>query len=209
MIDQDLLTELQYALLEPPDGGQNWPSDLWTREEVLEGVDQGLRALLRGTSIQTARTELAVLANATSVTLPADWMATAFCVWRTLAGVRVPLGPVDAAEGDLAAPGWDSTPGAPLGYDEFEGPTLTLRLVPTPAVNGTLELLYIPKPAATQGEGGTIPVPDVFLSGIKYTALGWLLSKLSRTQDPEREQYCAKRVQVATIAANILMGGLA
>ena len=37
MIDQDLLTALQYALIEPPDGGASWLSGLWTRDESVSG----------------------------------------------------------------------------------------------------------------------------------------------------------------------------
>ena len=44
-----------------------------------------------------------------SIPLPANWLATAHLVWRdTATNVRTPLGPVDAFEGDLAAPGWEA-----------------------------------------------------------------------------------------------------
>lgn len=210
MIDQDLLTEIQYALLEPPDGGASWPSEQWTRNEALEGVDQGIRAILRDTHIVVSRVEIPVLANALTVALPTDWMVTGMLVWRdTATGARTPLGPVDAAESDLGLPGWDTVPGSPIGYADYGGATLTLQLVPTPLLNGTVELLYIARPASTSGEGGILPVPDEFVNGVKYVALSWLLTKVSRMQDQERAAYCDRRYQIAQVAAEILMSGWA
>jgi len=207
--DQALLEELQFALLEPPDGGASWPSEVWTREEVLDGVNGGLRELLRATHLVVTRTELAVLAAATSVALPTDHLATAHLVWRSLAGVRTPLSPVDSFEADLGLPSWEVTGGTPLGYAALDASTLTLRLVPTPLANGTIELLYIARPTSMTGAALTLPVSDEFASGVKYDALGWLLSKVGRLQDPERSTYCEQRAQLTQLAANLLLKGFA
>ena len=207
MIDQDLLSELQYALVEPPDGGASWPSEVWTREEVLDGFNSGIRQLLRDTHLQVSRVELPVLASALSVALPTDWLATGYLVWRSVAGVRTPLGPVDSFEGDLALPSWETVPGSPIAYADLDQATLTLRLVPTPLAAGTVELLYIARPASVSGSGDALPVPDEFASGIKYAALGWLLRKPGRLHDPERAAYCESRYTLTTIAAELILGG--
>jgi hypothetical protein len=209
MIDQDLLTELQYALVEPPDGGASWPSGCWTRDEVLDAMNAACRAILRDTQILITRTELPVLANALSIALPVDWMATGSTVWRALDGTRTPLGPVDSFEADLALPSWETTPGTPIGYVDLDGPTLTGRLVPTPAADGILELLYVAKPPLVTGAGTPLPVPDEFASGIKYYTLGWLLSKVGRLLDPTRAAYCDKRYQVTQVAAGLILSGWA
>lgn len=209
MIDQDLLSELQYALLEPPNGGASWPSELWQRGDVLAGVDAALRALLRDTQLVVTRVEIPVLANALTVALPTDWMVTAMLVWRAVNNTRTPLGPVDSFEGDLALPSWETVPGLPVGYADEAGATLTLQLVPTPAATGTVELLYVARPAVTSGEGVVLPIPDEFVSGIKYYTLGWLLTQVGRAMDPERAAYCDRRYQITQIAADIIMGGWA
>lgn len=207
MTDQDLLTEIQYALLEPPDGGASWPGEVWTREEALDGLNSGIRSLLRDTHLQVLRAEQAIMAGTTSITLPADWLATGYLVWKSQAGVRTPLGPVDSFEGDLALPSWETVPGLPLGYADLDGATLTLRLVPTPLTDGTLEILYVARPDPLNGNGMALPVPDDFASGIKYAALGWLLRKPGRLQDPERALYCESRYTLTTIAAELILGG--
>jgi len=209
MTDQDLLTEIQYALLEPPDGGASWPSGVWTRDEVLGGLNGAVRTLLRDTQLVVSRTELPVLAGALSVALPVDWLATASAVWRALDLARTPLGPADAFEGDLALPGWETTQGTPVGLDDRESASLTVRLVPTPLANGTLELLYIARPTPLAGAGVALPVPEEFASGVKYATLSRLLDKVGRLQDPGRAAYCDRRYQITQIAAELILGGWA
>ena len=212
MTDRELLEELQYALIEPPDGGDTWPSLIWTREEVLDAVNAGLRALVHDTHLYVARTELAVASNTLSINLPSDWLATAHLVWRdTATSVRTPLGPADAFEADLAVPGWELAPGLPLGYADLDGPMLTLRLVPTPLADGVLELLYVAlPPLITPPLGGTgldLPIAPEFDSGLKYAALGSLLRKVGRLIDPERAAYCERRYELTETVAGILLEG--
>jgi hypothetical protein len=210
VIDQDLLSELQYALMEPPDGGASWPGEVWTRDEVLDGFNGALREILRETHLVVTRVEIPVLALATSVALPVDWLASALAVWRdTATSVRTPMGPVDSFEGDLAIPGWETTPGTPLGLVDLDTSTLVARLIPTPIANGTLELLYIALPASMTGAGDTLPIPDEFASGVKYNSLGWLLRKVGRLQDPERATYCELRYDLTTMLAELMLKGWA
>jgi hypothetical protein len=209
VIDQALLTEIQYALLEPPDGGASWPSEIWTREEVLDGLNGAIRQLLRETHLVITRTEIPVLAGAVSVALPDDWIASAELVWRAATNVRTPLGPVDTFGADLALPSWETAPGLPIGYADLDGAVLTMKLVPTPLLAGTVELLYVARPPLVSGAGGILPVPDEFASGLKYNTIGWLLSKVGRLMDPERAAYCDKRYQLTQVAAELILGGWA
>lgn len=211
MTDRELLSELQYVLIEPPDGGDTWPSLIWTRAEVLDAVNASVRALVRDTHLVVARVEIPVPALATLLDLPADWLATAHLVWRASDDTRTPLGPVDAFEGDLAVPGWETDPGLPLGYADLDGPTLTLRLVPTPDEDGTIELLYIATPpeVAPLATAAPLPLAPEFASALKYAALGRLLRKVGRLLDDERAHYAERRYQLTQTAATILLGGWA
>jgi hypothetical protein len=207
MTDRDLLSELQLVLIEPADGGDTWPSGIWTRDEALDALNAGVRALVRDTHLVIKRTELAVLAGATSIALPADWLATGYLVWRSVTNARSPLGPVDGFEGDLALPGWEAHPGLPLGYADLDAATLTLRLVPTPAEAGIVELLYVARPDAVIGNDTNLPVADEFISAVKYSALATLLRKVGRLLDVERAEYCDRRYQLTQTAAAIILAG--
>lgn len=213
MTARELLSELQYVLIEPPDGGDSWPSLIWTRDEVLDAVNAGVRALVRSTHLVVTRVELPVSALTLRIDLPADWLATAHLVWRAADGTRTPLGPVDAFEGDLAVPGWETAPGLPLGYADLDGPTLTLRLVPTPEEDGVVELLYIATPPvvalALGGPDDPLPLAPEFDSMLKYAALGTLLRKVGRLLDDERAHYAERRAELTTVAARLLLGGFA
>jgi hypothetical protein len=214
MTDRELLAELQYVLIEPPDGGDTFPSLVWTRQEVLDAVNAAVRALIRDTHLVVTRVEIPVATGATVVPLPTNWLATAHLVWRdTATAVRTPLGPVDAFEGDLAVPGWEVEMGLPLGYADLDGPTLTLRLVPTPDLPGTIELLYIALPPliapAVGGAAAPLPLAPEFTSALKYAALGTLLRKVGRLLDDERARYAERRYALTQTAATILLGGFA
>lgn len=211
MIDRDLLSELQLVLIEPPDGGDTWPSEIWTRVEVLDGLNGAIRTLCRDVHLDVARTEINVAALTTTILLPADWLATACLVWRDAATqVRTPLGPVDAFESDLALfAGWEQTPGLPLGYADLDQATLTIRLVPTPAEDGVVELLYVRVPPAVVGNGTALPVAEEFTSGVKYGTLSYLLRKVGRLLDTERADYCDRRYELAQTAAAVILGGWA
>lgn len=208
MTDQDLLTELQYALLEPPDGGQSWPSEIWGREDVLDAVNGAIRSLLRETHCQTVWVEQVVIPLATSVGLPADWLTTAHLVWRDDASdARSPLTRTDAFEADHAIPGWEGTPGTPIGYADLDTATLELRLVPTPTTLGALENLYVAAPDPVNGNGQDLPVPDPTISAVKYGALASLLTDTTRLQDPERAAYARERESLVHFATDLLLHG--
>lgn len=219
MIDQALLSELQYCLLEPPDGGQSFPSEVWRREEVIEAVNAAERQLLRRTHLLITRTEIPVPAPSSPVTLPLNWLATAHLVWRegdtvdengtvTATGARVPLAPVDVTEANLGNPDWRDG-GDPLGYDDRDSETRTIRVVPTPHDDGTIELLYVAVPTPVNGNGRSFTVPDDYLSAVKYGALETLLGKVGRLQDPERAAYSRRRVDLLVAAAEVVLGGWA
>lgn len=207
MIDQDLLTEIQYALIEPPDGGASFPSGIWTRAEVIEILNNAQQDLLQRTHLVVQRTEIGVLAGATAIDLPTDWLATGHLVWRAADGTRIPLGPIDTTEIDLALPTWETVPGDPIGYLDSDTDTLKLRLGPIPATDGTIELLYIAVPPDVNGHGRSFVVPEEYLSGVKYNCLGSLLAKVGRLQDPTRAAYCQQRFDLTVLAAQIILGG--
>ena len=208
MTDQDFLEELQFALLESPDGGQSWPSEVFTREDVLDAVNTAARRLQRETHLTTTRLDQFIVPGSLSVSVPGDWLATVHLVWRSFPEeIRTPLTPVDGFEADGGLPGWEATRGTPLGWADLDTNTLEFRLVPTPDGQGNLEHLYIPVPPLITGDGSDLPIPEDFLSGLKYDTLQTLLRGVTRLEDPARAAYCEQRYSVTQIAADLLLKG--
>ncbi len=209
MTDQELLADVQYALLEPVvDGGQTWASEVWSRDEVLGNYNSALWALLRDTHAIITYTTIAQAASANGVvSLPLDWMATAAVVFKSGTNIRTPLSPTDRFEADLGSSGWEDTAGSPIAYNEQEGDTMQMTLVPANLTTGTVELLYVARPTASQGEGGVIPVPEELCSGVKYKLIGFLLQTVGRLIDPDRSAYCVQRYDLAVEVTKILQSG--
>lgn len=209
MTDQEVLALLQYALVEPPDGGASWPSGLWTRDEVITALNNRMRQYLRDTQAIATRVEIPVVAGTNPVTLPSDWIATLAAVWRMADGTRIPLTPSDIFETDLALPTWETTTDTPIVILDGDDGTLTARLGPVPNADGTLELLYVALPVAANGSGVTLALPDEILDQVKYGTLADLLSKIGRGNDPLRAAYCQERFEVGELITEIILGGWA
>jgi hypothetical protein len=212
MIDQALLGEVQYALLEPViDGGQSWLSEVWSRDEVLGNYNAAVWTVLRDTrAIVTFATITQPAASAGTVALPLDWMTTVSLAYRdggTL--LRTPLPPTDRFEADLGSPTWEDTPAPPIAYNEQEGDTLQMTLVPANATDGTVELLYVARPVASTGAGAVIPLPEELCTMVKYRTIGFLLQTVGRLIDPDRSAYCTQRYDLEREVTRILLSGWA
>jgi len=208
--DQQVMELVQYALVEPPDGGQSWPSGLWTRDEVINALNTRMRQYLRDTQAIVTRVSIPTVATTNPINVPIDWIATLGAVWViTASGQRIPLSTADAFEADLALPTWEASGGTPLVILDGDDGTLTVRLAPVPDANGTLELLYVALPTAANGNGVTLSIPDEALDGIRYGALADLLGKVGRGTDPMRAQYAQERFEQGELVTEIILGGWA
>lgn len=208
MIDQALLTDLQYTLVEPPDGGASFPSGLWTREEVLASLNHRQDRLLKESLLLVSVAAPIVLGlGVKRVALPADWLRTVVVVWRSLDGRVRELVRVDSFEADHADSTWDTSSGSPLFYMEYDAATLEIQVGPAPDIDGTLDLLYIKQATELTGNGVSLTVPDELAHAVKYGSLSDLLGKDGRGQDLARSAYAQQRFQLGVEAARIILNG--
>lgn len=210
MTDQTLLTALQYALVEAPNGGASWPSHLWTRDEVLGSVNQRQSRLLKESLLLITRLEpLTVGIGQTRVALPADLLRIVDLVWRGSDGIVRDLQRSEAFEVDHMIPTWETAQTAPLVYMEYDALTLEVQIAPACTVEGTLEILYVPKGTEVAGNGTPLAVPDEWAHLLKYGVLADLLGKDGRGQDLARAQYAEDRFQLGIELTRILLEGWA
>lgn len=208
--DQDLGSALQQMLIEEPDGGQTWLSDLWTRDEVFHIANQRQDRLCFDTLLLVGIASLPVAIGQHRVVLPDDWLRTMNLVWFGNDGVIRELGRSDTYETDHAIPTWELTNTTyPLVYQESETPLLEIEIAPAPSVAGTLQLLYIPTGVQLTGNGELLIVPDELEHAVRYGTLADLLSKDGRGRDPARAAYCEQRFQLAIEVTQIILKGWA
>jgi hypothetical protein len=214
MIDQDLLSEVQYALMELPpasdeaDGGATWPSEVWRREDVLQAMTDAQATVLRTTKLLVTYVEQVVVPNARSVSMPDNWLGHAHLVFRQdTTQTRGYLPPCDPFEADQGQDGWEEVLGFPLAYLDGDTHTREIRLVPTPEALGVLENTYVPQPDPVDGNGSDLLIPEIAISAVKYRTLGQLLSGPHRLQDPERAAYCDERASVIEATIQVLLQG--
>lgn len=209
MIEQDLLTAVQYALLEPPTGGTSWLSELWTMEEVLTYLDLRQQRLLKATHMEVGIADIPGVITQSRYTLPEDWMATVLLAWIDTASGRVrELPRADGAQADLGNSTWESTSGIPLAYSDTETPPRTVALIPAPAAAGTLRLIYVPLASHPTIVGEPLAVPDEWgLPVVKYGVLADCLGKAGRGQDLPRARYCEWRTRLGEGVTKLLLSG--
>lgn len=212
MIDQSLLTAIQYAVVEPPDGGAAWPSGLWNRDEVLSYLNQRQDRLLKQSLIHVKTSPaIAVPALARVLALPADWLRTVSVVWTGNDGQirelqRVDLFEVDHADTDLSR---TATASLPLYYMEYDPANLEVEIGPAPTGVGSLSVLYVPVGTELTGNGVSILVPDELETSLKYGTLADMLGKDGRGKDPTRAAYGEERFQMGIEAAKLILEGWA
>lgn len=194
LTDQDVLEEVQRAVIEPPDLGATWPSGLWTAAEVLGYLNQRQDRLLKETLLITSWLDTPIVPQQSQQDLPDGWLATrnAFIVSQ---GETVPLSPVSRREADLMEPDWAITNGRAQWYIEEEWATRQISLVPAPAVGGVLHLYAALVGAVMDGSGVQLTVPDELAPYLFYGVLADMLGKQGRAYDQPRAAYCEARWQ--------------
>lgn len=193
-----MLEEIQRHMLEPTiDGGISW--SLWTQTEVLQYVNQRIAQFLSATSILTEQTTIAVGGGSANATLPSTVLEVRRVAWN---GSGLPRS--DSWVQDQGNPGWDQTTGIPYAYVE-DGP-FSIRLIPTPTIAGTVDLLYVPLPSAVTGTCANLPFPNMLNPYLKYGVMASMFSKQGEANDPQRAQYCEDRFQEGIIMAKLILG---
>lgn len=208
MTDQEFMEDIQYVMIEPPNGGQSWPSGLWSREEVLGYVNERQDRLVRETHMIVDIEDISVVAPyGIRHPLPEDWLATVRLTWESPAVPKREVCRSDSWEADHGMADWPSAPGEPKVYMDTEATPLTIQVAPLPIRDGTLEISYVPTCNPVDGNGTDLDVAEEFTPTIKYGVLSDMFSKVGRANDPVRAQYCSQRFQMGVEVAQLLLKG--
>lgn len=205
--DQQLLNDIQYVVIEPPNNGATWPSTLWTLSEVLGYANERQNRLMKETGLVTSLAS--ITANASTgnrFTLPADWVSTVRAAWKDASHWQG-MQRTDTWQADYGLTTWETVAGTPKMYMDAETPTLQIQVAPAPSINGTIEIVYVALTTTLDQSGINLTVPDEFAPYIKWGILADMLSKvLGRQHDFDRAKYCEERFQEGILLAQVLVG---
>lgn len=141
----DVLSEIQYHLLEVPNGGASFSSEQWTRDEVIGYIRNRQNQFLKDTAAFMKRSTVAYTPGQLTQPLPTDWAITQRMVWKdTTDGTYKELPRSDAFSADYGQQNWSTvTATKPSFYTDEELPSLQFYAGPVPTNTGTPEVLYV------------------------------------------------------------------
>ena len=211
--DREVLSDVQSLLAEPRDGGQSYPSGMWTQAEMADYLADAQLALLAETGLTVSRGTIVCVPHLLRHDLPGDTLHVLRATWvRATDGRRFPLSRGDVWEQDAVRYGgstvkWRVEPGTPDTFMTGDTPTRVVQLAPPPNKPGSLELTYIPLPASPVGGGAALSVPDDASVVLTWEAIAQALTKEGRAKDVGRAGLAAQIAELGTGAVELLLKG--
>lgn len=186
--DQDLVTLIDYHLLEPPTPTVWTGTAMFSLTTLTQTLQRRRDRFLHQTGHIITRETATVTPDANGrVALPTDVITLRRVVW-TVGGVSTPAIREDEWSLNAFAPAWP-TAAAPglLSYSTGVTPPLTIQFAPPPNAQGSLDTLSVVLGAALNPATGVLlGVPDDYAWVIKWGALADLLSNAGPGPDPVR-----------------------
>lgn len=200
---QDLLSEIQYHLLEPTiDGGVSW--QFWTATEVRSYLADRVARWFMETCLIRRRTVSSVTTLASM-----DLDPTLALLQRVYSG-----GMLERASKmglDKENPSWATETGTPQQYVDvsfnWASTPGAIRVYPAPTATREVSYVWVPTgvdSAAQQGD--TLGIPATLSWGLKYGVMADMLNREGEGQDKERGAYCETRYKDSVALAKMLMG---
>lgn len=206
--DTQILTEMQYSLVEPPDGGLTVQSGLWSVTELTDAINTAQQWLTRELWPVVSIAVLNTVPNQLRHDLPQTWLETIRVAWQEPDGTIASLGRDSSWSSDYLDEDWTYTMSPkPLTYNDSETPVPSLQVMPTASDAGLLHIWYAALPTALSNTGVAWTIPDPLVPTAKWAALAQLLGKDGRGQDLPRAQAAQARAQEGLELAKLALGG--
>lgn len=206
MKDQELLGDVQDALLEPRNEGVFVTTPLWTIAELVQYANDRQRHFLDQTGLIAASVKLVTRAAEGRYELGSDYLSIRRVAFEDETGAIRELPPVDAWMADHAVALWGRERARPQTYLETNLPDGKIDLLPPPRDIGQLHLLLITLGTTLSNTGIALTVPDDFAAYVKWGILADALKKAGPAHDPARAEYAEERFDEGILLAQVLMG---
>lgn len=210
--DQQILSLLQLATLEPDDAGATWPSGMWSQADVLQYLNNILRDFMHRTGIVSAISFITGSPGTGEYDLPQDMIDLRRIAWRAGPGGTgyVELYATDTFQQDQNQNDWpQNSQQVPTAYLLNLLASLTVRVTPIPNDVGEAEITTTPLGATADGSGIPLSIPDDWTPYIAWGVLGEMFAKEGEASDPERAEYCRERYEEGVELARFMASGVA
>jgi hypothetical protein len=197
--DQDLVTRIQYHLLEPATGSSWTGSEQFTLADVTNSIQKRRDQLLADTGCVVTRTSGIALAPGTTRVFLSDSVIAIrrLAFTASIGGAVTPLLPSDILSQRNYASDELYTPNPPYSYSSASARPTEIVMVPPSNQPGTLDLVSVQTGAALNPAVGVVlGIPDDYTWVVKWGALADLLAKDGPARDQIRSAYCERRYQL-------------
>lgn len=203
----NLVTEIQYALLEPAAAGGTWTgTDQFTLQQVSDAIQRRRDQFLQETGAVLTWTERPYTMTASGRYALAEQVLTVRrAAWRPNATQLLqPLQRTDEWASNHFSPGWRTASAAPTTYSVSVTPPITMQVLSAPNGDGVLDLVAVQAgdPIVTNTQA-VLGIPDDWTWVVKYGALADLLQADGLARDLPRAQYCLSRWDQGIAAASV------
>lgn len=211
--NRDLITDLQYTLLEPPtptawSGSQQFTlADLWT------AIERRRDQFLQETGAVVSRTVQTISPSPVGrIVVPQDVLTVRRMAWHSSSHFVTPLLRTDEWALTHFSPAWVQTPTRPpSAYSVSATPPLQVQVAPPPLDTGALDLIAVRSGASMDPASNTVlGIPDDWAWVVKFGALADLLGRDGLAVDPARAALAEARWQqgiTAATAAGVVLAG--
>lgn len=206
--DQDLVQQIQYHLMEPPNATTWTGSEQFTYAEVATAIQRRRDQFLSETGAVMTRTVINVPPNPVGrVPLVDTVIDVRRCAWVDTGppAATTPLFRSDEYQMNAGLTGWSINSDTPSMYSTIITPPLTVQLSPVPANKGSLDMLTVNTGAALNPaiNPTVLGIPDDFAWVVKFGALADLMGKDGLARNPDQAAYCEQRWQQGCELARI------
>ena len=205
LLDQDLVTDIEYHLLEPPTPAAWTGTGQFVLQDLTDALQRRRNQFLVETGCHLVHSTQAMPAPPIGRAPLSDAIIDVRrAAWYDAALVYTHLWREDEWAMNASDPTWVTNLGTPTSFSIIATPQVSLQVSPNPIDAGTLDLITVNAGAALNPAAGVLMgVPDDFCWIVKWGALADLLSKDGPARDPQRADYCEKRYQQGVQLANL------
>ncbi len=205
----ELITDLQYMLMEPAAPGGTWTgTDQFTLDQLSTALQRRREQFLRETGMIITRALYGQIITSPpifsgKIDLPEEVLIVRRAAWRVASTqTLLPLFRTDDWAANAFSPNWTAGLGTQRAYSTSDTPPLTVQVIDPPQANGTLDLLSINNGAVVDPLTPSVfGIPDDWCWAIKFGALGDLLQGDGLALDAARAVYCEQRWHQAILQA--------